>query len=40
MILGVLQGEANWQTAVEENHKGIVSTSAPDGLLKLYFEAF
>jgi len=40
MILGILEGDSKWELAIELDHKGVVSTGAPDSLLKLFFEAF
>lgn len=38
LILGILEGEKTFQ--YETDYEGIVNTVAPEGLIKLFFEAF
>jgi hypothetical protein len=40
LILGVLENESHVDTCVEADHNGILHTVAPEGLIKLFFEAF
>jgi hypothetical protein len=40
LIIGVLETDSNYKDAVEADHNGILHTVAPEGLIKLFFEAF
>lgn len=40
LILGIIQTDADYENAWEADHKGLVFTSMPDSIMRLFFEAF